>query len=153
MKEGGECVFGLKEKMPAASEERGGRDEETWDGLMMIQPFMPQRTKPTLLTRLLPSFTKILTVSTSVCVALLLFYASVSLCLHTVTVLVSTYKHTHSHRRILPDIHAYSRDSPTRGRRVNVEELVEPGISAQRFFFSIFCIYTHKCTNTHTFTL
>lgn len=146
-------MFGLKEKEPAASEERGGRDEETWDGLMMIQPFMPQRTKPSLVTRPLPSFTKILTVSTSVCVVLLLFYASVSLCLHTQLLFSSPHTniHTHSHRHILPNIHAYSRDSPKRAKKV--EELVEPGISAQCFFFSIFCIYTHKCTNTHTCTL
>lgn len=94
MKERGRYVFGLKETEPVASEERGGRVEETWDGLVMKQPFMPQRTIPALLTRLLPWFTKILTVSTSVCVALLLFYASVSLCLHTQLLFLFTHTHT-----------------------------------------------------------
>lgn len=108
------CVFGLQETAPAASE-TGGRGEETWDGLVMKQPFMPQRTKPTLLTRLLPSFTKILTVSTSVCVCVCCSPTLLRLC---VTVLTHSYcspfhihTHTHSHRRFPPDVHAYSRDS------------------------------------------
>lgn len=108
------CVFGLQETAPAASE-TGGRGEETWDGLVMKQPFMPQRTKPTLLTRLLPSFTKILTVSTSVCVCVLLSYSFTPLCHCAYTQLLfsfsHTHTHTHSHRRFPPDVHAYSRDS------------------------------------------
>lgn len=110
------CVFGLQETAPAASE-TGGRGEETWDGLVMKQPFMPQRTKPTLLTRLLPSFTKILTVSTSVCVCVLLSYSFTPLCHCAYTQLLfsfsHTHTHTHSHRRFPPDVHAYSRDSLT----------------------------------------
>lgn len=96
MKEGGRCVFGLKEKEPAASEERGGRDEETWDGLMMIQPFMPKRTKPTLLTRLLPSFTKILTVSTSVCVSLSYSFTPLCHCAYTHSYCPRLHTQTHT---------------------------------------------------------
>lgn len=90
------CVFGLQETAPAASE-TGGRGEETWDGLVMKQPFMPQRTKPTLLTRLLPSFTKILTVSTSVCVCVLLSYSFTPLCHCAYTQLLFSFSHTHTH--------------------------------------------------------
>lgn len=89
--EGARCVFGLKETEQAAPGERGGgQGEETWNGLVTKQH---QRTKRTPLTRLPPSFTKILTVLTSVCVALLLCYASVSLCPHT----QFSFPHTHIH--------------------------------------------------------
>ncbi|KAF3852159.1 hypothetical protein F7725_005514 [Dissostichus mawsoni] len=60
--EGARCVFGVKETEQAVPGERGGRGEETWDGLVTKQH---QRTKRTPLTRLPPSFTKILTVLTS----------------------------------------------------------------------------------------
>lgn len=115
-----------------------------FDRLVSKQPFMPRTTKLPLLTCLLPSFTKI----QRVCVALLLFYASVSLCC------------THTHR---PHINTtrYSRDSLTRAkssgstspfvllsRRELSLELVGPGTSAQNSS-SVFCIHTQVHKYTH----
>lgn len=121
----------------------GGQGEETWDRLNA------PKTEAPLLTRLLPWCTKILTVSTGMCVALLLFKASVSLCSHTH---FNCYTHTHQIFSPVPE-------TPSRAESEGylilldcVIELLEPGISAQRFVFPVFSL---KCTNTctHSFWL
>lgn len=66
--------------------QRRGQVVDTWDGLVMKQPFMPQRTKPVLLTLLLPRFKRI-SLCQQVCVCFSPTF--LRLCVtHTVTVLV-----------------------------------------------------------------
>lgn len=105
MKEGARCVFGLKETEPAASEERGGRDEETWDGLVMKQPFMPQRTEPTPLTRLLPFAHKDPhCVDECVCCSPTLLRVCVTVLTHTHSYYSRFHKHTRIHTGIYHQI-------------------------------------------------
>lgn len=94
-----------------------------------------------------------------VCVALLLFYASVSLCFHTVTLL---YFHTHTRSRHKPpDTLNYSRDSPLRAtsRQVHLcscRRETSPWWNLEFLHkaYPLFSVFTLKCTSidTHTHT-